>query len=334
MKFSTLALVGSAHAMSKVQVAELLGGFVEGALKEEALGDYITCTVVDGQIVEQDLKTAVADLETKTVAGVVNGIDEVASALTTITGAYKLCTSEKDVAQLQKVESMLESLKNPVTLVTDIYHNLKVNGKDITTHIDAAADDWHAEKYHEFGMDLGFAVAETTLGKQEIEAEALRETNLQVAADIAYGLLLGAVKAEGLENMETCFSGPAQIIETAEQAIADFKAGGVDNVVHGLKELAVLTTQLKQEVAACKGVKADWQKLEEMAAVMSNPTSFAYHVGKDLLLNGHDIYNDINAGISEYKAQQWEPFGESVGHALAKLILGEEPTEQAPDFLI
>ena len=329
MKFSTLALIGSAQAMSKVQIAELLGGFIEGSLKEEALGDYITCTVTDGQIVEQDFKTAVADLETKTVAGVVNGIDEVAAALTTITGAYKLCTSAKDVAQLQKVEEMVKTLKNPITLVTDVYHNLKVNGKDITSHIDAAADDWHAEKYHEFGMDLGFAVAETTLGKQEIEA--LEAANLQIAFDISYGVLLGAVRAEGLDNMDTCFSGPPQIIDTADQAIKDFRAGGVDNIVHGLKQLAVLTTQMRQELQACKGVEADWKKLEEMAAVMSNPTSFAYHVGKDLLLNGHDIYNDIDAGIAEYGDQQWKPFGESVGNALAKLIIGDEP--QDPLFL-
>ena len=317
--------------MTPVQVGELLGGFVEGALKEAALGDYVTCTVTDAQVVESDIKKAIADLETKSVAGVVNGIDEVAAALTTITGAYKLCTSVKDTTQLKKVETMLESLKNPITLAKDVYNNVKVNGKDITAHIDAAADDWHNAKYTNFGEDLGFAVAETTLGKQEVQAKELAATNLQIAVDISYGILLGAVQAEGLDNMDTCFSGPPEIISAAEVAIKDFKAGGVDNVVHGLKELAVLATMMKQEVAACKGVKADWEKLEKMAAVMSSPTSFAYHVGKDLLLNGHDIYDDIESGITEYDSQEWEPFGKSVGNALAKLIIGEEPTE--PLFL-
>jgi hypothetical protein len=223
---------------------------------------------------------------------------------------------------------MLKTLENPLTLATDVFNNLKLNGKDITTHIDAAADDWHNAKYANFGEDLGFAVAEVTLGKQEIEAKDLLEaTNLQKAFDISYGILLGAVKAEGLDNMDTCFSGPPQIIDAAELAIKDFKAGGVDNVVHGLKELAVLVTMMKQELQACKGVTADWKKLEKMAAVMSSPTAFAYHVGKDLLLNGHQIYNDIESGIENYDVQKWEPFGENVGNALAKLIIGEEPKD-------
>jgi hypothetical protein len=143
---------------------------------------------------------------------------------------------------------MLKSLENPITLATDIYNHLKVNGKDISTHIDAAADDFKSEKYFEFGMDLGFAVAEVTVGKLELEQKSLEATNLQVAYDISYGILMGAVKAEGLENMETCFAGPEQIIDTAEIAIKDFKAGGVDNTIHGLKELAVLVTMLKQEM--------------------------------------------------------------------------------------
>lgn len=170
-------------------------------------------------------------------------------------------------------------------------------------------------------------VAETVLGDLEIKQKELDATNAQIAFDISYGVLLGAVNAEGLENMSTCFSGPPDIINAAEVAIKDFKAGGVDNTIHGLKELAVLVTMMKQELAACKGVTADWKKLEAMASVMSSPTAFAYHVGKDLLLNGHDIYDDIETGITDYDAGKWEPFGQSVGNALAKLIIGEEPED-------
>ena len=49
MKFSTIAAIfGSAQAsVSPAHVAELFGGFVEGALKEESLGEYVTCAVTD-----------------------------------------------------------------------------------------------------------------------------------------------------------------------------------------------------------------------------------------------------------------------------------------------
>ena len=39
---------------------------------------------------------AIEDLNMKTVSGIVNGIDEIAQALSQITDAYKLCTSLKN----------------------------------------------------------------------------------------------------------------------------------------------------------------------------------------------------------------------------------------------
>ena len=60
---------------------------------------------------------------------------------------------------------MLKSLKNPVTLATDILHNIEVNGKDITSHVNDAIDDWLNTHFFNLGLDLGAAVAETTLGK-------------------------------------------------------------------------------------------------------------------------------------------------------------------------
>jgi hypothetical protein len=61
-----------------------------------------------------------------------------------------------------------------------------------------------------------------------------------------------------------------------------------------------------------------------MAKVISSPRSFAYHVGKDLLINGQDIFDDIAAAVGDYESQKWEAFGEEVGKAAAKTILGQE----------
>lgn len=61
-----------------------------------------------------------------------------------------------------------------------------------------------------------------------------------------------------------------------------------------------------------------------MAKVISSPRSFAYHVGKDLLINGQDIFNDIATSITDFESQKWEAFGEEVGRAAAKTILGQE----------
>jgi len=59
-----------------------------------------------------------------------------------------------------------------------------------------------------------------------------------------------------------------------------------------------------------------------MAAVYSNPWSFAYHVGKDLIVNGVTIFKDTEDSIAQYEAGKYEAMGEDIGDALAKLLLG------------
>jgi hypothetical protein len=80
---------------------------------------------------------------------------------------------------------------------------------------------------------------------------------------------------------------------------------------------------LADEIKDCEGVVVDWDKLEKMAYIFKSPKSFAMHVGKDLLLNGKDIFHEIEDAISNFDNQKWEPFGEDIGDALAKVILGE-----------
>jgi hypothetical protein len=72
----------------------------------------------------------------------------------------------------------------------------------------------------------------------------------------------------------------------------------------------------------CHGVVADIEKLEKMAAIFSSPASFAFHTGKDIIVNGVQIYDDVEGAMKQYKSQNYEAFGEEVGDALALLILG------------
>ena len=157
-------LVSSADAFTPAQIAQVTEGLVAGALQTEKLGDYITCTVTDEQVVQKDFEDAVVQIKSKSITGIANGLSDLSDALTTITGAYKLCTSDKDTQQLKKVEAMIETFKNPMTLALDVYNNIKVNGKDISAHMMKASTDFSSQDYTAFGTDVGVALAEVTLG--------------------------------------------------------------------------------------------------------------------------------------------------------------------------
>lgn len=59
-----------------------------------------------------------------------------------------------------------------------------------------------------------------------------------------------------------------------------------------------------------------------MAAVFTNPWSFVYHVGHDLVVNGVQIFSEVEDSVSQYKAANYGAFGEDIGEALAKLLIG------------
>jgi len=59
-----------------------------------------------------------------------------------------------------------------------------------------------------------------------------------------------------------------------------------------------------------------------MALLFKSPWSFAYHVGKDLVVNGVQIYKEISAAVTDYEASQYRTFGVDTGKALAMIFLG------------
>merc|ERR1712046_90033 len=65
-------------------------------------------------------------------------------------------------------------------------------------------------------------------------------------------------------------------------------------------------------------------KLETIIATYTSLPAFAWHVGKSLLVNGVEIYHDIDSAITDYRASNWEKFGEDIGDASAKVFLGAE----------
>lgn len=72
----------------------------------------------------------------------------------------------------------------------------------------------------------------------------------------------------------------------------------------------------------CGHLKQDMEKLATIVTTYSTLPSFSWHVGKDLIVNGRQIYSEINDGIHQYKAGNWQKFGKDIGEASAKIFLG------------
>jgi len=133
---------------------------------------------------------------------------------------------------------------------------------------------------------------------------------------------MGALKAEHADDLATCLKDTERTIEDLNTAYHDFALRTYSGTADGLVALGHAMEDLGHSVEDCATVASLWSTIVNWAHTFTNPWSFAWHVGTDLLLNGVDIYNDIEGAISTWEAGQYEQFGEDVGDALAKIIIG------------
>jgi hypothetical protein len=141
--------------------------------------------------------------------------------------------------------------------------------------------------------------------------------------EIVGGLLRGAIDAEGFDDIDSCIKDAETVFGDAKIAVSDFKKGDAAGAIAGIKEIADIMKVVESGMKDCTSIKADWDKLVKMVSIFDSPTSFAYHVGKDLIVNGKQIYGEITTAVSDYEAGNWGDFGYQIGEAAAKTLLGE-----------
>jgi hypothetical protein len=246
-----------------------------------------------------------------------------ADLLTQVKSGMKDCSSLK--ADWSKLEQMVEILNSPTSIAYHVGKDLLVNGQDIFHELETAVTDYEAANWTDFGYQVGEAASKTIIGVKPPKTEEQIKLDRIMLEQIVEGVLRGSLHAEGFDDINHCITDAEHVFGDAEAAYKDFKAGGATNVINGMKSLADLLSQVKSGMKDCSNLKADWNKLEEMVEIFNSPTSFAYHVGKDLLVNGNDIFHELETAVTDYESSNWSDFGYQVGEAAAKTIVGAKP---------
>ena len=117
-------------------------------------------------------------------------------------------------------------------------------------------------------------------------ASAKNAVDVQKMVQITEGVLMGALQAEGFTDIESCIKDVETFVQDAEVAVQDFEKKTASGVIDGLKEVAEMYKVIQAGMVDCSKSKEDWAKFLEMIKIFDSPTSFAYHVGKDLIVNG------------------------------------------------
>merc|ERR1712078_131953 len=121
-----------------------------------------------------------------------------------------------------------------------------------------------------------------------------------------------------LDEMKDCLAKTESEIKDVEAAIRLFEKKDAHDVLDGLAKLGSALELLPTAVQNCDAAA----KLVKALEALKHPKEFAFHVGKDLMVNHADIFRDVSASIDDYHAQEWENCGKDTGAALSKLLVG------------
>lgn len=104
------------------------------------------------------------------------------------------------------------------------------------------------------------------------------------------------------------------------------------NVEEAIKELAHIAKEFPKAIEDCGAALNDITHIKTAIAEIHSPWTFAFHVGKDILVNGVDIYKQIQDMIEAWKKEDFLAFGTHLGEALEEVFIGKTPAPQLPGF--
>jgi len=91
-----------------------------------------------------------------------------------------------------------------------------------------------------------------------------------------------------------------------------------------MMELGMSFTVLAHGVKNCDSdiSEREIQIFKEMLKNFENPKSLAIRAGNNIVVNGMDVYREMSAAYTNYRAGEFEGFGRDIGIALALIFIG------------
>ncbi|CEM35767.1 unnamed protein product [Vitrella brassicaformis CCMP3155] len=278
--------------------------------------------------------SAVSSVTQKTFTGMAHGLLGLSHVLTALSDALP---STAPVALRADMANAARRLANPAKMEYVPGVRLSVDGVAMFEPLNTFIDEWKHQRYQAAGRALGSMVRPLSSVAEALPDVSVPNNTAKIQL-FAKGLLEGF----GLDYplLWACIKDTNELDEDIAIAIALILKKDRADVKAGLKVLAdALDKKLLPSLRDCKAGEHDLEKIEEALATLSNPHSFALHVGKDLLINGRDIFHEMNQAVIAYGNDDWEGLGEDVGMALGKLLIGVAiphppgPSAISPDAL-
>eukprot|EP00347_Sterkiella_histriomuscorum_P020855 403336209 len=149
-------------------------------------------------------------------------------------------------------------------------------------------------------------------------------------AQFVEGWLAGVTKTD-TQRFETCITEVEDISKGIVSSVQSFEKLSFSGIKEGLHEISETVKKVPNAIKDCKdAAQIDFTEIFSMIEIFSHPLQLIYNIGKNLYMNGIDIYHNIQDGVAAYKTQDYQGFGLHIGNAMEE-IFKHAPFSQPSD---
>ena len=120
-----------------------------------------------------------------------------------------------------------------------------------------------------------------------------------------------------MTEIEQCWTGGEGIVDDAEAALADIKAG---SYIKGAEDIYKVIQEFTPALQNCKNMGDDLQKIEDWAKVFTQPAILAKELSKNWVLHHKKVKADIAQEKADWSEEHFFDAGKDTAAAIEILL--------------
>jgi len=140
--------------------------------------------------------------------------------------------------------------------------------------------------------------------------------------ELIEGVSFGFFLQDNVKIIYPCIEGFEDVESEFETVVSLLRLSSTESALKALKILSVALKDIPETVQKCGATESQVEKVMAALHMFKNPMKFAYTAGKNIIVNGKEIYNELLAASDNWESYKYKMFGYEIGLALHKVILG------------
>jgi hypothetical protein len=313
-----LAVAGVYSDVNSTAYLLVSRGIIEGISSVKGWSDITSC-ISNYEGITTGISDAFATFQPNNSDTIAPASIKLGKALQKIPLAVRSCNNSIKISQnLVKNVSSFASLKDYIQIVGN---NIATYHVDVVRESYQAAIEYSQGRLKEFGNKVGQALAQVFLNGTSKTPIKPSDNSTSPYLLITQGVLEGIDSGLRWNQIKPCIKETGDSYNNLNIAFQYFQAGDPVSIIQGLAALGVALENVPAAVKDCTGSYTKAANLVNAIAALQDAATYLSIVGKNVVINGNDIYDAVSSTVEAFNAAAWKEFGTNAGIASSKLLL-------------